>query len=152
MTMNKNSYEYLKKRMDKNSIYISEFTLSGWKEIIIELTNKLEKIDPDFKIHQIKEKFGGLRVYVEIKKSTDAYELINIAEQKSLSTCMLCGEKGSRRKTSSGWIATFCDEHFNESEIKYKEEQSFYKSLEEDAQHSITVDEIINELDEDNEK
>ena len=35
----------------------------GWKDIIIDLEAALAVTDPDFKFHQIKQKFGILRIY-----------------------------------------------------------------------------------------
>ncbi|MGB8478936.1 MAG: hypothetical protein WCE63_08855, partial [Acidobacteriaceae bacterium] len=64
-----------------------------------------------FKVVQVKEKFGGLRFYVE-----DANEVIRqrieLAEMESFDTCEVCGKPGRRR--SGGWIQTQCDEHANE--------------------------------------
>ncbi|MGB8478745.1 MAG: hypothetical protein WCE63_07880, partial [Acidobacteriaceae bacterium] len=61
-----------------------------------------------FKVVQVKEKFGGLRFYVE-----DANEVmrqrIELAELKSFKTCEACGNSGQRR--SHGRIQTLCDEH-----------------------------------------
>ena len=58
------------------------------------------------KFHQIKEKFGGLRVYYG---GGDDYVdgLVSMAECWSYRTCEICGEKGSPNK--KGWIVTLCD-------------------------------------------
>jgi hypothetical protein len=55
---------------------------------------------------QVKEKFGGLRFYVD---NCDDYAsgVINLAESLSLRTCEQCGNKGMIRK--GGWIKTLCD-------------------------------------------
>jgi hypothetical protein len=34
-----------------------------WMPAILELNDKLSMLDPDYKISQVKEKFGGLRFY-----------------------------------------------------------------------------------------
>jgi hypothetical protein len=83
----------------------------------------------DFKFIQIKEKFGGLRMYYDLTKIehdwatfdkadydaefrrlqtriagfTDALEVV------SDFTCEVCGNRGT--KTTSGWIKTLCEEH-----------------------------------------
>lgn len=55
---------------------------------------------------QIKEKFGGLRIYYS---GGDDYVrgVINMAEEISYSTCEVCGNKGQPNK--KGWITTLCD-------------------------------------------
>jgi hypothetical protein len=60
------------------------------------------------KFDQIKEKFGGLRVYFS---GGDEYieGLVSMAEAISYKLCEVCGNKGNANK--SGWITTLCDEH-----------------------------------------
>ena len=55
---------------------------------------------------QVKEKFGGLRFYVD---NADEYTegVIALAESLSYRTCEKCGNKGIMRK--GGWIKTLCD-------------------------------------------
>ena len=58
------------------------------------------------KFDQIKEKFGGLRVYFS---GGDDYVdgLVSMAECWSFKTCETCGERGE--PTKGGWIMTLCD-------------------------------------------
>lgn len=60
---------------------------------------------------QIKEKFGGLRVYTNFSvKELD--ELIEEAEDKSYCTCELCGSTENvttKPNRPHGWILTLCD-------------------------------------------
>jgi hypothetical protein len=60
----------------------------------------------DFKFDQIKEKFGGLRVYYS---GGDDFirGLVRMAETMSYKTCEVCGNKGKPNK--GGWISTLCD-------------------------------------------
>lgn len=55
---------------------------------------------------QVKEKFGGLRFYVD---NCDDYVrgVIAMAESMSYRTCEGCGNHGVKR--TSGWIRTLCD-------------------------------------------
>ena len=99
----------------------------GWYEILSSLcflinqherniqgqTEYKQKENPDYTsdyypviFQQIKEKFGGLRVYYG---GGDDYVdgLVSMAEAWSYKTCEVCGEKGSPNKT--GWITTLCD-------------------------------------------
>jgi len=77
----------------------------GWHPIIIELNEKIAAIHPDYKIHQVKEKFGGLRFYSNVMDA-EVGKLISEAERKSFKTCEQCGEPGELRK--GGWLITLC--------------------------------------------
>jgi hypothetical protein len=56
---------------------------------------------------QVKEKFGGLRFYVD---NSDDYVrgAISVAESMSHRICEDCGDKGHRR--AGGWVRTLCDD------------------------------------------
>jgi hypothetical protein len=57
---------------------------------------------------QVKEKFGGLRFYVQA--ATDKhYQYISFAESMSYRTCEQCGAPGKRY--TDGWHQTLCDIH-----------------------------------------
>ena len=77
----------------------------GWYKLIDELSAKLEPLG--VVAAQVKEKFGGLRFYLETG-SEEAWDLVSKAEEQSLRTCERCGETG--RPRGRGWITTLCDE------------------------------------------
>jgi len=55
---------------------------------------------------QVKEKFGGLRVY--FSGGDDYVEgLVSMAESFSYKVCEVCGNKGKPNK--GGWISTLCE-------------------------------------------
>jgi hypothetical protein len=62
------------------------------------------------KFDQIKEKYGGLRVYFS---GGDEYieGLVSMAEAMSYKICDICGNKGEPNK--EGWISTRCEAHRN---------------------------------------
>ena len=86
----------------------------GWRkafglQMCNELKEALEKIDKinEFRIAQIKEKFGELRFYTnwindDINKIIVKYEAI------SRRTCICCGKPATQITT--GWISPFCDD------------------------------------------
>lgn len=83
----------------------------GWSDLLVKLINDLETLGWDGRLSQVKEKFGGLRFYVET--SNDAiFNRILLAEEESLRTCEVCGSPGKQR--DGGWIRTLCDEHSKE--------------------------------------
>ncbi|OBB25535.1 hypothetical protein A5763_18930 [Mycolicibacterium fortuitum] len=86
----------------------------GWYPIVIELDRALAAIDPAYEVHQVKEKYAGLRYYFGTSESiTDADRkrmdaLVDEAEEKCERTCELCGEPGVRHVTPHGWYRTLC--------------------------------------------
>lgn len=81
----------------------------GWYPIIARLHEDLSRIDPGYEVHQVKEKFGGLRFYARF--SPDAFrrceDLIRAAEQESEHTCEECGAPGEL-SIRRGWWRTLC--------------------------------------------
>lgn len=79
----------------------------GWKDLVNECHRKLVEIAPDYRVFQIKEKFGGLRYYID-RSSDEICDIIREAESKSTQTCMDCGAPGSLRYKGY-WMVTLCD-------------------------------------------
>ena len=82
----------------------------GWYELLDNLMDEIQKIDIDksVSVHQVKEKFGGLRFYIG-SGNDEVYRLIGEAEDKSYKICEVCGKPGKTNK--SGWLRTSCEEH-----------------------------------------
>ena len=88
----------------------------GWYHIVEELCGNIawhlknlkDDVRPDFKVVQVKEKFAGLRFYVE---NTDATidGMIYMAESWASKSCEVCGNRGTRR--NNGSLKVLCDEH-----------------------------------------
>jgi hypothetical protein len=71
---------------------------------------------------QVKEKFGGLRFYVQA--ATDKhYQYISFAESMSYRTCEECGAPG--KTYTDGWHMTLCDIHaaMNGKEKEYASDE-----------------------------
>jgi hypothetical protein len=81
---------------------------NGWYGIIKELIEKSIAAGWDKQICQVKEKFGGLRFYIN-SAPDEVHKLIREAENKSLEICEVCGNPGKQR--NDGWIKTLCEEH-----------------------------------------
>lgn len=84
-------------------------TGNGWFGIVKRLIEDLIALGWNKEICQIKEKFGGLRFYIN-EGSDQMHARINEAEKESYLICEKCGEPGEHR-TDRGWWATLCDEH-----------------------------------------
>ena len=81
----------------------------GWHGLINKVFDKLESIkDIIIVIHQVKEKYGGLRIYTScIHEEFDKFILE--LETESYKICEKCGEPGKLR--GGGWYVTACDAH-----------------------------------------
>lgn len=84
----------------------------GWLHLIKDMIEELIALGWDKRLVQSKEKFGGLRFYLETYPE-GGHEVIIKYEKLSYETCEKCGEKGSSRKIN-GWIYTLCDYHEKE--------------------------------------
>ncbi len=84
----------------------------GWYPIIRDLINELIAVGWDKRLVQCKEKFGGLRFYLETYPEGAADVVIKY-EKLSYETCEKCGEKGETKKIK-GWIYTLCEYHEKE--------------------------------------
>jgi hypothetical protein len=98
--------------VDSNFFAVGE----GWYPIIKELIVDLIALGWDKQTCQVKEKFGGLRFYIN-DGSDDIYNRISKAESDSYDICEVCGEKGELRK-DLGWYFTLCDNHYQEKKVE----------------------------------
>ena len=81
---------------------------SGWYDLIEELHNKLLTIDPNYRIDQIKEKFGLLRYYFTTENSYDEMnKIVDEYEAYSGQVCEFCGDPG-KLANFGGWFKTSC--------------------------------------------
>ena len=98
----------------------------GWHNLALELHAGIYRIDPEYKLDQIKEKFGGLRYYVSLSEGLSDGDrafinvMIDAAEKTSYETCEECGKFGDLR-SDIGWARTLCEEHYIEVVAKQKE-------------------------------
>lgn len=84
----------------------------GWLGILDRLDRAIAEIDPDYEIHQAKEKFGGLRYYCSAEGDDGVDDLIDAAEGEAALTCENCGtteDVTSGASPGRYWIKTYCD-------------------------------------------
>jgi len=80
----------------------------GWYALLEKLCDDIAVADPpeNFRFAQIKEKFGGLRVYVDLGNDK-IFALLDAVEEESYKVCEGCGS--TENVTSEGaWIVTLC--------------------------------------------
>jgi hypothetical protein len=83
----------------------------GWYPLIKDLITDLIALGWDKQTCQVKEKFGGLRFYINTG-SDEIFKRIRNAEDLSYETCETCGEKGELKLV--GWYKTLCNKHHEE--------------------------------------
>jgi len=91
------------------------FIPPGWRNIVCMLDDELAEIDPNYEIHQVKEKFGTLRFYfdhvnMEDEKREKFDEVIRKYEAIADNACEVCGQPGERGATQQ-LIFTRCKHH-----------------------------------------
>ena len=73
----------------------------------------------DYRIVQIKEKYGGLRWYdngIPLEIREKYYTWLKKYEDLSFETCIMCGEPATHK--TRGWINYVCESCYNEIESK----------------------------------
>lgn len=106
----------------------------GWHELLDDLRKELDEITEKekehyqeyegYRIFQVKEKFGGLRVHVDngIEKHL---KIIDYFEGLSYHICEQCGHYGKCRNDLN-WVRTLCEEHYEAKRKEIKEENLKY--------------------------
>lgn len=94
----------------KNSIPYGLEIDTGWFDIIYRLCERIKASSPpdNFRFVQIKEKFGGLRIY-NYNTNIEIEKLIDEAEAEAYKTCEMCGCKDDSISTLGIWIKTLCN-------------------------------------------
>lgn len=99
---------------------------TGWFDIIDELSKQIyeylktfpTRSEPYAAVVQIKEKFGGLRYYIDYHGLMDAdiqkiEDMIRETERKSLKYCEDCGSNGTIEAPKKYWMRTLCQNCIN---------------------------------------
>ena len=85
----------------------------GWLGLVREFVNEALPHDPSLVVHEIKEKWGSMRIWCDTDVVA-ARLAKGKAEIKSGMTCEVCGDEGYVRRPPSGRYAGWrcrCDEH-----------------------------------------
>ena len=80
----------------------------GWAVLVHMVFDTLATIKGQVKIVQVKEKWGGLRIYTDyVNEQLD--KSVRAAERDSFTLCEECGLAGTLRQGS--YYRTLCDKH-----------------------------------------
>lgn len=163
--MNQKLEELLKKEREKTAALRAKFPLlfkgdgprsgmsvgKGWNGLIENLCHILsdylehsvpEEIRGEMYVVQVKEKFGGLRFYMN-QETPYITGAIALAESMSFQICEQCGAPGKPR--TGGWVRTLCEKHAalevkrrQKENAKCQAEQRQRAKAKEKAQESLT--------------
>lgn len=90
---------------------------AGWENLIQNALAQLVQISPGMRVSQIKEKFGGLRLYAYPEEGISEddynrfYAVIRTAEDQSYTTCEDCGSREATLGSQRGYYRTTCAAH-----------------------------------------
>ena len=82
----------------------------GWISIVSSTLEKMRALDPDFEVRQVKQKFGGLRIYYRSHNYEQLQAAVIDAERLCANTCEECGKAGTI-SDQNGRIRTLCKDH-----------------------------------------
>jgi hypothetical protein len=88
---------------------------TGWHPVLGRLHEQLTVLCPGYRLVDLKEKFGGLRILLDVPEDSDSSAvrpLIQAAERDAAVTCEFCGAPGrarTRGDAPTGWVKTVCD-------------------------------------------
>ena len=81
----------------------------GWHPLIIDALTRIEALgNANLTVVQVKEKFGGLRIYLSLPND-EADAIIAAAEEEAFKTCEECGSKENVKLRGGGWLRTLCN-------------------------------------------
>ncbi len=98
----------------------------GWQATIDKIDQQLTELIGEYQVLQIKEKFGGLRFYIEFSPEADAvitskvWDIVHKGEEETFKICEVCGKEGDCRPSRTGWIKTLCPTHWDERDDQDK--------------------------------
>lgn len=122
----------------------------GWAPYLRRLRTWLNERAVDVEVSQVKEKFGGLRVYLhrvdEPNEPDETYErawseinaVVDYLEHLSYDLCYLCGAPRTHQGEGQ-WVRYFCAQH---------DTRDLYVTLEENNAHYATLMTELRAIDE----
>ncbi len=116
---------------DYSSTWLDDMP-DGWrkafgKEMLEEIREELIRCDylNEYRIMQIKEKFGTLRWYdAGVPVGCNVWDIIKKYEDMSAKICINCGKPAT--KVSKGWISPWCDDCIDKINGQYADIDEWY--------------------------
>ncbi len=109
------TFSHILERFSEESTWVHIDCFPGWAGLILDCDAQLTKIDPQYEVLQIKQKFGKLRYYF---KSSDEslfpkmQKIVIKTETISGNICEICGARGQAENLGGSlYIQTLCRKH-----------------------------------------
>jgi hypothetical protein len=100
------AYALLSPRFAEHRYFCGFYPPAGWIPLVVELDSRLQA-NPDYRIVQVKEKFGGLCFYTDGLTESEK-QIVQAAEEQSYHICQQCGGCDGVELRNYGWYATLC--------------------------------------------
>jgi predicted nucleic acid-binding Zn ribbon protein len=105
----------------------------GWYWLIDNLCSYLqfqtdENNKPQIEASQVKEKFGGLRFYIDMGYE-EAFNIISFVQSLSFSVCEECGTTKDVTQNKQGWIRSLCPKCRADRFRKFLQKLPFYSYI-----------------------
>lgn len=92
----------------------------GWMPIVENALRKMLDVGWDKRLAQVKEKFKGLRIYVDGETNDKIRDIIREAEEKCLKTCEDCGGPRAPLTGVGAPVCDACDARWKASQKRQK--------------------------------
>ena len=104
---------------------------SGWFPLVISCHKALLEIDPDYKIQQIKEKFGLLRYYFTTDNPDLYPKMLDVVMEHgriSSTTCEITGKEGAVMHVRDHWLKTIHPDHAPDGYVPFVRKEENHES------------------------
>ena len=118
--------------LERNELNIG----NGLLGIVQRLFEVLIKLGWDKSFVNVKEKFGGMSIFLD-NLPENGFHFVIEAERETFQVCEVCGEPGEQN-TINGWVYTLCDEHRDEKLYVEYEGKRYLKKLMEPIKNGNT--------------
>lgn len=109
------TFSHILERFTEETTWVHIDCFPGWSGLILDCDAELAKVDPNYKVLQIKQKFGKLRYYFKPSKESLLLKMNRIvtkAETVSGNICEICGARGQAENLGGSlYIQTLCRKH-----------------------------------------
>lgn len=108
-------FSHILERFSEENTWVHIDCFPGWAGLILDTDAQLAKIDPDYKVLQIKQKFGRLRYYFKPSKDSLLPKMNRVtvkAESISGGVCEICGARGQVQNLGGSlFVQALCMKH-----------------------------------------
>jgi hypothetical protein len=109
------TFSHILERFTKETTWVHIDCFPGWAGLILDCDAQLAKIDPQYEVLQIKQKFGKLRYYFKASDESlfpKMQKIVIKTETISGNVCEICGVRGQAENLGGSlYVQTLCRKH-----------------------------------------